>query len=802
MISTDSDRYLSQARETMAKVFGFRDFRPGQESILEAVFSGEDTLVVMPTGGGKSLCYQLPGLIRAGVCLVISPLIALMKDQVDTLRVLELPVISVHSLMGMAEQDEALSRIAAGAYKIIYVSPERLRNNLFMAALRKQPVSLVAVDEAHCISEWGHDFRPDYLRIRQALDSLGRPQTIALTATATERVREDIIHQLRLRSPRLFITGFDRKNLYFEVTPVKGPEEKLSHLSNRLDSLGGGAIVYAGTRKGVENTVRYLGRQGIEASGYHAGMEKEDRSRVQEAFLEGRADLIVATNAFGMGIDRSDIRMVIHQNLPGTVEAYYQECGRAGRDGEPSVCLLLFSAGDRRLQEFFIESSYPPREVVLAVYEALLQRSEDTVWLTYREIGDLCNPVAAELAVGSSLKILEEAGMIHRLHRYENLAELYLKVRPKEIIASISKKSSAKGVLLRILCDHYTDEELMEGIQFLPDEAISKADLSKEVFRRVVDDLEEKGEGAYIPPFRGRGLRLLMRLPPQELKIDFEKLRLRKAHQLEKLNQMMAYGTLDRCRRAFLLDYFGERLSSDNCEGCDVCQDRKKGPFRSMIRTSEKGMEAVDPLLGVKVLSGVARLQGRFGQGMAVRMLTGSEEKAMEKFRLHNLSTYGLLAGFSQSQVGKWIQELIDQGCLKQELILMGEKNYTVLLLTPRGREIMKKRETVPLSLPPLKEKAAGKSVSMSPGKEGAKESDKALFEGLRKLRLELARKEGLPPYCIFHDRTLWEMVSKLPTTQHEMMTIVGVGEITFKKYGRSFLDLISSYASGRKEGH
>jgi len=792
MILSDSDHYLQQARECMAKDFGFRDFRPGQESILEAVFSGEDTLVVMPTGGGKSLCYQLPGLIRPGACLVISPLIALMKDQVDSLRVRDLPVVSVHSLMGMGEQDEALKRIAAGACKIIYASPERLRNGLFMNALKKQPVSLVAVDEAHCISEWGHDFRPDYLRIRQALDSLGGPQMIALTATATERVREDIIHQLRLRAPRLFITGFDRKNLHFEVTPVKGPEEKLSCLASRLDGLQGGVIVYAGTRKGVENIVRYLGRQGIEASGYHAGMEEGDRSRIQEAFLEGRIDLIVATNAFGMGIDRSDIRMVIHQHLPGTVEAYYQECGRAGRDGETSVCLLLFSAGDRRLQEFFIESSYPPREVVLAVYEALLQRQEDPVWLTYREIGDLCNPVVAELAVASSLKILEEAGMIHRLHRYENLAELYLKVRPKEILKSVSKKFSAKVEFLRVLCDHYTDEELMEGIQFLPDEIISKADLSKEAFRRVVADMEEKGEGAYIPPFRGRGLRFLTRPSPQELNIDFEKLHLRKAHQLEKLNQMLAYGTLNRCRRAFLLEYFGERLSSDNCGGCDVCQDRKKRPAGSM----EGSIEDIDPLLAVKILSGVARLQGRFGQGMAVKMLTGSQEKAIEKFRLHKLSTYGLLAAFSQAQVEQWVQELIGQGCLKQELAVLGEKNYRVLLLTPRGKEIMKKRETLPLSLPPSKEKAAEKPVA----KEAAKESEKGLFEGLRRLRLELARKEGLPPYCIFHDRTLWEMVTKRPRTQHEMMTVVGVGEITFKKYGRSFLDLISSYGSGKRE--
>lgn len=768
----------------MERVFGFRDFRPGQEAILEAILSGEDTLVVMPTGGGKSLCYQLPALILPGVSLIISPLIALMKDQVDSLRVRELPVGSIHSLMGMREQEEALEKIAAGSYKIIYISPERLRNGPFMSALRKRPVSLVAVDEAHCISEWGHDFRPDYLRIGRALDSLGRPQTIALTATATDRVREDIISQLKLRVPRQFITGFDRKNLFFEVSQLKSPKEKFPILTSRLENIEGGAIVYAGTRKSVESIVKYLGRHDIEAEGYHAGMEEEERSRIQEAFLEGRSNIIVATNAFGMGVDRSDIRLVIHHHLPGTVEAYYQECGRAGRDGEPSACLLLFSASDRRLQEFFIETSYPPREVILAVYQTVLQRLEDPLWLTYREIGLLCDPPVAEMAVASSLKILEEAGVIHRLHRYENLAELYLRLRPEEILKSTPKKSFAKTTFLKTLCGHYTNEELLEGIQFLPEELIEKAGLSKEVFRRMMADLEEKQEGTYIPPFRGRGVRLLTRMAPSDLPIDFEKLHLRKAHQLEKLNQIMAYGMLSQCRRAFLLGYFGEHYSFNNCGGCDLCQHRKMKPTATEV--------LIDPLLAIKILSGVARLKGRFGQGMAVKMLTGSQEKAIVKYRIDQLSTYGLLTEFTQSQVEKWIQELISQGFLKQEHTALGEKNYRVILLTQRGWEAMKKREKINLSPPPphLKKEIEEK-IWME-------ESEKLLFDEMRRLRTDLARAEGLPPYCIFHDRTLREMASNLPDTPEKMMSIVGVGEITFKKYGRLFLDLISSHKRKR----
>ena len=773
----DKDQLFLQARHLMERAFGFKEFRPGQEAILDAILSGEDALVVMPTGGGKSLCYQLPALVLPGVTLVISPLIALMKDQVDSLRVMDLPAVSIHSLMGIQEQTEALNKIADGFYKIIYVSPERLKNGPFLSALKKTRVSLLAVDEAHCISAWGHDFRPDYLRIGQALEWLGKPQTVALTATATSRVREDIIVQLKLRAPRQFVTGFDRKNLFFEISQVRSSKEKLSLLASRLDHLQGGAIVYAGTRKAVESIVQYLNRQDIKTSGYHAGMEEEERSRIQEAFLEGRADLIVATNAFGMGIDRSDIRLIIHHQLPGTIEAYYQECGRAGRDGDPAACLLLFSLSDRKLQEFFIEMSYPAREVVLAVYQALLQRQEDPLWMTYREIGLLCNSPVKEMAVASSLKILEEAGVVHRLHHYENLAEFYLKRRPGEILQSIPKKSASKATLIKILCDLYTDEELLEGVQFLPDEIIGKAGLSKESFRRLMNDLEEEKEGTYIPPFRGRGVRLLSRASPDEIPVDFQTLHIRKVHQLEKLNQMMAYGTLDRCRRAFLLEYFGEYYPSDNCGGCDSCRGRKIRP--------DFTEEEADPLLATKILSGVARLKGRFGQGMAVKMLTGSKEKAVEKFRLDRLSTYGLLTEFTQEQVEKWIQELLGKGYLKQEFTTLGEKNYRVLLLTPVGWEAMKKREKVPLSSSSRKE--AGE-VEM----EG--EPDKGLFDRLRKLRADLARSQGLPPYCIFHDRTLLEMARKLPDTQQKMMSIVGVGEITFKKYGDLFLDAIFSY--------
>jgi ATP-dependent DNA helicase RecQ len=768
---------LEKALEFMKRVFGFPGFRPGQEEILETVLTGEDALVIMPTGGGKSLCYQVPAFLGPGITLVVSPLIALMKDQVDSLRVLDLPAAAIHSLIRLKEQEEILEQMAAGAFKLVYVSPERLHNRLFQETLRRCALDRIAVDEAHCISQWGHDFRPDYLRIGQALHRLGRPQTVAFTATATQKVRIDIIEQLGLRAPRQFITGFDRRNLFWEVTTVRNEREKVDILQDRLASQKGGAVVYTGTRKNVDRLVGKLRRGGLPAAGYHAGLEEFERTRVQDDFMTGRTGLVVATNAFGMGIDRSDIYTVIHHSFPGTIEAYYQESGRAGRDGNPATCLLLYSPADRMLQEFFIETRYPPREDVLSVYERVRERPEEIIWLTYREIAQLGERKIAEPAVFSCIKILEDAGVLRRLQRYDNQAELYLHDRPRNLIAVLAARAKTKGNLLACLDRIYSEEEMREGIQFLPQDLAEKAGIGPEAMRRVLSEMEEKGEATYIPPFRGRGLRVLKRPEPGELKIDFQALQIRKAYELEKLDQVMAYAGAEHCRRAFLLRYFGEPTAMDRCGACDVCL--KGGGKREKITGG-------DPKLAVKVLSGIARLKGRFGLTMAVKMLTGSQEILIRGFGLHRLSTYGILKECSQSQVKEWIQELISRGCVVQKRVPMAERVYPILNLTDLGREVMAGRQEVLLSPARINEKKTVKGAGAGP-----KAHEGEAFRRLREMRAVLARKEGLPAYCIFQDRTLREMARDLPTTPKGLLDVVGVGEVTFRKYGKAFLDLL-----------
>ena len=367
----------------------------------------------MPTGSGKSLCYQLPAMILDGVTLVVSPLIALMKDQVDALQARGLPATFINSSISEPEQRARIESLRRRAHKLVYIAPERFRSSRFTAAVQSIPVSLFAVDEAHCISTWGHDFRPDYLRLKHVIRSLGQIQTIALTATATPYVRSDIIQQLGLTQPQTFVSGFDRPNLSIEVVHTEKEKEKISRIRQLAKKTDGSGIVYASTRKAVEQVGRELKAAGLTVSTYHAGMTDGVRVKAQEDFMSGRTQMIVATNAFGMGIDKPDIRFVAHYQIPGSIEAYYQEIGRAGRDGLPSTCVLLFNYADKNTHDFFIEGSYPDISTVKNVYDALLRREEKRIELTAAQIGKLSGE-KNEMAVQSAIYMLERAGHISR----------------------------------------------------------------------------------------------------------------------------------------------------------------------------------------------------------------------------------------------------------------------------------------------------------------------------------------------------------------------------------------------------
>lgn len=394
--------------------FGFSKFLDGQEEVISEIVSGRDGLVVMPTGGGKSLCFQIPALCFPGVTLVISPLIALMKDQVDALVARGIAATLINSTLSWSEQKERLDGMRRGEYKLVYVAPERFRADSFLGALEQVDISLFAIDEAHCLSQWGHDFRPDYMRLGKALEKIGRPQCVALTATATPAVRQDILEVLKLREPFERVRGFSRPNLSLAITAVDKAAQKDERIRSVISTYKTG-IIYCATRKKVDLVSETLASWGVKCVSYHGGMTDQERVEAQEVFISKKVDIAVATNAFGMGIDRGDVRFVIHYEIPGSIEAYYQEAGRAGRDGEAAFCELLFNYADTRTQEFFIEGANPSPVVVRQVYQYLLNEADanQEVYRTLEEITDHAD-VKNSMAVGSALTILARSRVIER----------------------------------------------------------------------------------------------------------------------------------------------------------------------------------------------------------------------------------------------------------------------------------------------------------------------------------------------------------------------------------------------------
>jgi ATP-dependent DNA helicase RecQ len=405
--------------QLLEKHFGFREFLEGQERVIETILDGSDALVIMPTGGGKSLCYQFPALALEGISVVVSPLIALMKDQVDALTEKSIAATFINSSLGQSEIDSRIGAMTQGKFRLVYIAPERFKSERFVRALAPLSIALFAIDEAHCISQWGHDFRPDYLRLKWALKELGQPQVVALTATATPEVRDDIVEQLALgkfgrQEPKVFVTGFARHNLLLSVANVKGKAAKLERIVQTIRELKTG-IVYCATRKHVEKVAVELG---VRCIAYHGAMTPDQRSKAQTKFMNGDCDVAVATNAFGMGIDRPDLRFVIHFDIPGSVEAYYQEAGRAGRDGEPARCEMLYNYADVRTQEFFIDGANPTRDIIAGLYHALRRLcTRGGVEMPITEIAEHVPNAKNEMAIGSALYLLERARFIQRDYR-------------------------------------------------------------------------------------------------------------------------------------------------------------------------------------------------------------------------------------------------------------------------------------------------------------------------------------------------------------------------------------------------
>jgi ATP-dependent DNA helicase RecQ len=570
---------LDAARATLRARFGFPDFRPGQERAVESVLAGRDTLVVLPTGGGKSVCYQVPALLLPGLTVVVSPLISLMKDQVDALTARGIPATFVNSTLTAGEVAERMARVARGEVKLLYVAPERFDVGTAADRLRDVGVSLLAVDEAHCISEWGHDFRPSYLRVAQVREKLGWPPAVALTATATPHVRQDIARQLRLESAETIITGFDRTNLRYHVVPTRSDAEKDDALIDILRTHEGVAIIYASTRRNVEKVTATLERAGITASAYHAGLDDAHRHDVQEAFMQESVRAIVATNAFGMGIDKPNVRVVVHHAMPGTIEAYYQEAGRAGRDGKQSDVYLLHSFPDRFTHEFFIKGAYPERATVEQVFRkvnAMADRT-GTVQLEPGAIAGSLPGKVSDREVESALRLLIQAGAIRSEPESGGRVFVRLLATADRIKRELGAADAMKLGLLRALW-RVAGDALNDGASIDLD-ALPTGFGGAVGAMPVLDALERT---QFLEWHRlGGGDRISNpRRPLSAYPLDWTVLDRRRKAELAKLEAVQQYAYATGCRRGFVLRYFGDPAAGRDCGGCDNCLGTHDGSRR------------------------------------------------------------------------------------------------------------------------------------------------------------------------------------------------------------------------------
>jgi ATP-dependent DNA helicase RecQ len=596
---------LDRASDILKSTFGFAEFRPSQEKIIEQILQGNDALVLMPTGGGKSLCYQIPALVREGTGIVVSPLIALMQDQVDALKQLGVKAAYLNSSLDFNEARIIEQRLLDNQLDILYVAPERLLTDRMLQLLDQSSLALFAIDEAHCVSQWGHDFRPEYQQLKHLHARYPSVPRIALTATADSRTRAEIILQLQLQEASVFIDSFDRPNIHYSITDGNNPKQRLWKFiqENHPEDAG---IVYCLSRKKVEGIAEWLEEQGRTALPYHAGLSAEIRLKNQHRFLREEGVIIVATIAFGMGIDKPDVRFVAHLNLPKSVEAYYQETGRAGRDGQAA-----------------------------------------NAWMAYG---------------------LQDVITLRQFSQDSNADEIHKRV------------------------EHH------------------------------------------------------------------------------KLEAMLGLCELVSCRRYALLDYFDES-ATESCGNCDNCLS----PPEKWDATKSAQM----------ALSCVYRTEQRFGVNYIVDILSGKVDERIQKNGHDQISTFGIGQEFPIAEWRVIIRQLIAMSFLEIDM-----ERHGALRLTEKCRPLLRGEESLELR----KVQKQEKQLSSKKGKHTVRPQDIPLWEALRALRLSLAQEAGVPPYVIFHDATLQEMLKKRPTTENDMSRISGVGEQKLSRYGRKFIHEIANY--------
>ncbi len=776
-------------RKVLFEKFGHEDFRSGQEEIIRNIISRGNTLAVMPTGGGKSLCYQLPSLFYEGTAVVISPLIALMADQVYSLTKTGIPSAFINSTMNQKEIDETIEKCRAGAYKLIYIAPERLESDRFIENMKQFKIAFFAVDEAHCISEWGHDFRPSYMKIRDVIESLGDFPVIALTATATPEVQEDIIKQLRLKNTTKFIKGFDRPNLSYITEYCSDKLERIKEIYE--EDSGGSTIIYCGTRKKVESIASGLQHHKLNAVAYHAGMQDYQRKRAQDKFISGEAKIIVATNAFGMGVDKPDVRNLIHTDIPTTLEEYYQEAGRAGRDGKPSRCFLLYTGYDKGLPNFFIKSNYPDSHDIQAVYDALYdihgtalgKIPDKPVYLDKFEIAGKLKISAG--VVESALKLFMRENIIRRgqstpsamiqfLASKNRISEYYKNCpQPRKKVLEAFLRSVPRDAFRRAVMFDYRSFKLKYN---LGDDEIESA-VRAFSFGKILH---------FTPPARENGIIIIKeRSQAGKMPIDFREFFKRKKRAYEKLDLVFRYAeTLD-CKRNYILDYFNETDVEGVCGRCSSCR---------LPESKKKKKKPGTKILMLSVLQGADILRGMYGKSIMASALKGKKIKKITRHGLETSTAYGLAKDFQVQEIKEQIDAALDS-----EYLETSRGMYPKIFITEKGRRFLKENRKDP----DIKEK---EEIREKPETIEIKEADKRnrhdaneLYHRLDKIRREIAYEEVQTPLSLISDAALRQIAGLQPLSIKEMMEDTNCSSEFALNFGKRFISEIRNFMNGIK---
>jgi ATP-dependent DNA helicase RecQ len=785
-----SEEEQAHITEAVRRLFGFERLLPGQLETIACVLRGEDVLTILPTGGGKSLCYQLPAMLaERGTTLVISPLIALMKDQVDSLPAgLRGRATTLNSTLERVALRHRLQQITDGGYRLVYAAPERLRQPPFLHALRRAGVCRLVIDEAHCVSVWGHDFRPDYLTIGQARQALGHPPLLAMTATAPSRVRSDILQHLDETAPgagngmRVIAGDVTRPNLRLEVFHARNRDEKLRHLLAFCQGEPGSGIVYAGTRALCEDLAALLRRHDVVAGHYHAGIP--DRDSIQDDFMAGRIRVVVATIAFGLGIDKPDIRFIVHFVPSQSVEAYYQEAGRAGRDGLPARCLLMYAPSDRAVLTRRSRRDVLPVDFLRSVYAAVKSRlgGASSGRMAAADLERDLQADRTRIRVGLSL--LEEAGLLRRGPDFPRTAIVRLTAIERGDSLPEDLVTFCRVARLR------PEQPLTLDLADVAQQAgFSPANVEQQVLTWV-----SAGWLSYTPA--GRDLLLELPVPPPDAARRIEMLLERYATiQAQRVDEIAAYAQTRRCRHGHLNAYLGGR-TIERCDACDNCVGMPRLPGQDLPGEREQLLT---------ILRCVSAAPWSWGRRSLTRILRGNAKARRGgqplSQRACESEAFGALAFRSRTAVERLLGRLEEGGFLQPKVL---EHGGTVLELTPAGRAAL--RDPAALddlagpakepSSPPApsrgsQEKAAGKS-------ETGPDVDEALFEKLRAWRLEQARAREVPPYIVFHDSHLRAIAAQRPLTLEALSGLKGVGPRKLEQYGQAVIELVGEHLRGK----